>query len=84
MSKTVEWNPEFGTGGTLVCACDVCGKTYKFKFKNKPDYKGCGLKLREKHNWFPKCYGGVWYDLCSDECKLDLEDELYGTEGEDQ
>lgn len=78
MSKVVEWNPEFGTGGTLVCTCDVCGKTYKFKFKDKPDYRGCGKKLNEKHGWFPKKYDGKWYDLCSDECKEKLEEEIYG------
>lgn len=77
MSKTVEWNPEFGTGGTLTCTCDNCGKSYKFKFKSKPDYKGCGQKLKEKYGWFPRKYEGQWYDLCSDECKDELEEKIY-------
>lgn len=73
--KTVVWNEAFGTGGTLHCTCDNCGKAKDFKFKQKPDYRGAHEKLKAK-GWFPKQLRGKWYDFCSDQCKEDFEEEL--------
>lgn len=67
MSKNVEWNEEFGTGGTLVCTCDNCKKTVKYKFSKKPDYKATQGKLKEK-GWVARKLGEDWYDFCSDDC----------------
>ena len=72
MSKVVEWNPEFGTGGILKCSCDNCKKTYGMKFKTKPSYKEASQKMKEKHGWFSKKIGENWYDLCSDKCRDEL------------
>lgn len=69
MGKTVEWNKEFGTGGTLVCRCDCksCSKTIKYKFKEKPDFKGANTKLKEK-GWINRMDREEWYNFCSHDC----------------
>lgn len=76
MSKSVEWNEEYGTGGILNCLCDACGKCVPIKFKKTPDrtvYKGSNEKLKAK-GWVARKLGDTWYDFCSDECFDEFRD----------
>lgn len=65
--KTVEWNPEFGTGGVIHCTCDNCGKGKDYKFSKKPNFKAAHEKLL-KLGWMARKLGDTWYNFCSDEC----------------
>jgi hypothetical protein len=66
MSKTVNWNEEFGTGGTVTCICDNCGKSLEYKFSKNP-YK-TGSEKMKKRGWFTRKVSDKWVDFCSDEC----------------
>lgn len=64
--KQVEWNEEFGTGGTVICICDNCKTEKKYKFKSHP-YREAMEKLK-KTDWVSRKLGDDWYDFCSNEC----------------
>lgn len=72
--KEVVWNPEFGTGGTIICKCDLCEKTVKYKFKAKPSFKQTQEKLKSK-GWLARKINDVWHDFCSEDCFEQFEDK---------
>ena len=81
MSKEVKWNEQFGTGGTLHCTCDVCGKAKDYKFSKKPDYRGAHERLK-KQGWFCRKVVDTWYDFCSGDCFDKFYDDM-ATESEE-
>lgn len=70
MSKSIEWNKEYGTGGVMTVKCDHCGKEVDFKFSKSPTrevYIGVNEKIKKK-GWLIRKIGDDWYEFCSDEC----------------
>lgn len=67
MSKNVDWNEGYGTGGKVIVECDQCHKTITKSFKDSHPYKA-GQKAMSEKGWIARKIDEVWYDFCCDEC----------------
>lgn len=71
MSKDVDWNREYGTGGEVYVECDQCGKSIRRKFKDNHPYKKAQEAMKEK-GWIARkvMEDGEerWHDFCCDKC----------------